>query len=602
MVLITFTQRAEKHLTPQIKDEIRHAFTTNESVLSDILDGLKPVNFRDVESPLIVPKTALLRKNTILNVRTGPSTSSKRRVTLLKAERTAERVSEDLKRKKQVMSSSAMRQPRHIFSGPRPPPPVWPQPIDFSPQPAPVSPSSSIQWTRSQDESNFLLPNEYLDLLLEPVADVFNQLRHSITGPLEYHAFKLDECEWPSFERVSSTQFSLTLQVISAACIQGTLPGWWIDSPDPGYEFLLPEGPVQNPDAPMLSDDELLATHHRHSDFDIPMLFRNKAKALQYFRWHDHIRRRHSKLVAKPNDVLQAVSNAFDPLPLRPLYQFDSSELPGDTVKHITETQRPSALQASGILERFMHSKSFLVEIQDIISAGSDRGVCTVYRCKIISIDNQPVALSPSLSLKLFDDRFQVFHEKTQERVEETDQEDLSDWFGPLIMTETLITNEILAYNKLITLKQTFLAFAMMSKQSTLSRRVSWFIVVKILSRVNNWYSRYCMFFKKELPFQETLNIYPMPFNTILKIGERTREEEALSMKLAHSLGLPVPKVLLYADSPDSEEGAIWMTRVPGELLSQVWDDLSDSKRSTIVESGRITSMSPSPAGVQKSS
>ncbi|KAG6877837.1 hypothetical protein C0992_009162 [Termitomyces sp. T32_za158] len=44
--------------------------------------------------------------------------------------------------------------------------------------------------------SQNLLPNEYLDLLLEPLADVFNQLRHPIQRPLKYNAFKLDECEW----------------------------------------------------------------------------------------------------------------------------------------------------------------------------------------------------------------------------------------------------------------------------------------------------------------------------------------------------------------------------------------------------------------------
>ncbi|KAG6885499.1 hypothetical protein C0992_005113 [Termitomyces sp. T32_za158] len=87
-----------------------------------------------------------------------------------------------------------------------------------------------------------------------------------------------------------------------------------------------------------------------------------------------------------------------------------------------------------------------------------------------------------------------------------------------------------------------------------------------------------------ELPFQETLNIYPMPFNTVLKIGDRTRDEEALSMKLAHSLGLPVPRVLFYASCPDSGEGAIWMTRIPGQLLSQAWQNLSDSEQSTIMD------------------
>ncbi|KAG6884143.1 hypothetical protein C0993_000954 [Termitomyces sp. T159_Od127] len=199
----------------------------------------------------------------------------------------------------------------------------------------------------------------------------------------------------------------------------------------------------------MSSDDDVLATHHRHSDFDIPTLLRDKARALQYLRWHDHIQRRYSKLAAKPKDVLKAVPNALDPISLRPLYPFNIPELPPDTIKHITETQRPSPLQASRLRERFIRSKFFLVEIQDIISAGSERGICTVYRCKIISIDNRLVTSSPNLCLKLFDDRFQVFHENTQEEVTEVKEEDFSCWLRPLITTESLITNEILAYNKL---------------------------------------------------------------------------------------------------------------------------------------------------------
>ncbi|KAG6875853.1 hypothetical protein C0992_002087 [Termitomyces sp. T32_za158] len=46
MVLVTFTYRAQQRLAPQIVDRIRHAFTSNEGVLSKILAGLKPVNFR----------------------------------------------------------------------------------------------------------------------------------------------------------------------------------------------------------------------------------------------------------------------------------------------------------------------------------------------------------------------------------------------------------------------------------------------------------------------------------------------------------------------------------------------------------------------------
>ncbi|KAG6896763.1 hypothetical protein C0992_006277, partial [Termitomyces sp. T32_za158] len=46
MVLVTFSYRAQQKLTPLITDVIRRAFTSNESVLSNVLAGLKPVSFR----------------------------------------------------------------------------------------------------------------------------------------------------------------------------------------------------------------------------------------------------------------------------------------------------------------------------------------------------------------------------------------------------------------------------------------------------------------------------------------------------------------------------------------------------------------------------
>ena len=86
-----------------------------------------------------------------------------------------------------------------------------------------------------------------------------------------------DHCPQPTFERVSTTQFSLTLQIITAACIHGTCPlGFWIAGPDRDFCFDLPKGPPQNPDGVMLSDDQVNAIHQRLSDFDIPTLLRNK--------------------------------------------------------------------------------------------------------------------------------------------------------------------------------------------------------------------------------------------------------------------------------------------------------------------------------------
>ncbi|KAG6901382.1 hypothetical protein C0995_012646 [Termitomyces sp. Mi166 len=261
----------------------------------------------------------------------------------------------------------------------------------------------------------------------------------------------------PSFEIVSTTQFSLALQVVSAACMHRTLPlGSWIQSPDSdiGYKSNLRvlEGPPQDPNRPLLTDDEVLATHQRHSDFDMVTLVRDPSRALQFFRWHDQIQHRYSKVVIRPNDVLDAVTNtlSFMHPPLRPIYPFDARELPADTITHLKETQRQSPLKTAGLMESFMHSKSFTVKILDVVAEGSTFGICTVYRCQITSIDGHSVSMSPSLCLKLFDDRFQGFQYRMEEEVDELIAGNLHWWFDQVLMAETLVTNETLAYDKLL--------------------------------------------------------------------------------------------------------------------------------------------------------
>ncbi|KAH0581609.1 hypothetical protein H2248_011312 [Termitomyces sp. 'cryptogamus'] len=228
----------------------------------------------------------------------------------------------------------------------------------------------------------------------------------------------------PSYEKVSTTQFSLALQVISTACIYGTLPSdFWIQIPDPDIgmntNLVLPEGPPRDPDRPLLTDEEVFATHKHQSDFDIATLVRDQTRALQFFRWQDHIQRRFSKIVA-PNDTLNAVANTLNFMrpPLQPIYSFDASELPADTIVHLKETQRQSPLKAAGLMEYFMLSKSFFtVKILDVIAEVSQSGICTVYRCHITSIDGCSMTPSPSLCLKLFDDRFQRFRDQIEEKL-----------------------------------------------------------------------------------------------------------------------------------------------------------------------------------------
>jgi len=46
-------------------------------------------------------------------------------------------------------------------------------------------------------------------------------------------------------------------------------------------------------------------------------------------------------------------------------------------------------------------------KIQNIVAKGTARGICTIYRSQITSIDDTPVLSPPSLCRMLFDNRFE---------------------------------------------------------------------------------------------------------------------------------------------------------------------------------------------------
>ena len=66
------------------------------------------------------------------------------------------------------------------------------------------------------------------------------------------------------------------------------MAGIFIDLPQPDMEIdAVPQGPAQDPQKPPLRNEEVFATHHRHSDFDMAALVRDRTRALQFFRWHE---------------------------------------------------------------------------------------------------------------------------------------------------------------------------------------------------------------------------------------------------------------------------------------------------------------------------
>ncbi|TFK31446.1 hypothetical protein BDQ12DRAFT_729555 [Crucibulum laeve] len=61
----------------------------------------------------------------------------------------------------------------------------------------------------------------------------------------------------PVLERISTTQPSLALRAISAACLNDALRfGPYINVPSPDVEVGIPEGPPQDPNQPLLADEQ----------------------------------------------------------------------------------------------------------------------------------------------------------------------------------------------------------------------------------------------------------------------------------------------------------------------------------------------------------
>ncbi|KAI0339221.1 hypothetical protein BDW22DRAFT_611067 [Trametopsis cervina] len=285
------------------------------------------------------------------------------------------------------------------------------------------------------------------------------------------------------YGRVHTPQPGLAIRVLAAACTwKAVCDEPFIDQPQLDLEadpdLVLPCGPPIDPNQPLTPDEEIFATHHRHSDFDFPTLVRDPERALQFFRWNAHNREHLSKVVAHPGDVITAATHDIVTIPgdLQPLYPFDHSDLPDETVAHIEATRRVSPLASAGVDGVLAKSKSFTLKVQSIIAEGSPRGICTVYRCQLTSIDACEMASPVSVCLKLFDDRFQqlyddhdpeedesmkkplpiYFDAQVQELHYPADREGdgrvdppLHRYFDAVVLADTEVLNEVAAYDKL---------------------------------------------------------------------------------------------------------------------------------------------------------
>ncbi|KAH9482256.1 hypothetical protein JR316_0004354 [Psilocybe cubensis] len=254
------------------------------------------------------------------------------------------------------------------------------------------------------------------------------------------------------FIKVETSHIPAALRTLAAACLLDALPPFgFMNGPDLdagiwNENFILPMGPPQNPDQPLHSDEHLIATCNRNSDFDLATLLRDRNRALQFFRWNKHALQRKSELVTRAKDILHGTTNQrFNPamqVP-SPLYPFDPSEMPSDTKNHLQMIYCVSPLAQGGLDKALAQSKSFALQIDGVLEEGERVGFCSVYRCRLTSIDGHPVSSSPLLCLKLFDDRFQDLHHLI-------DYEDpFPLWFGLISIAEDCTDNETIVYNKL---------------------------------------------------------------------------------------------------------------------------------------------------------
>lgn len=196
------------------------------------------------------------------------------------------------------------------------------------------------------------------------------------------------------------------LRIIIAAYLHIALPrDMYIHHPlaNNGYD-LVPEGPPIDPCTPMQTDEEVFASHRRHSDFDSHTITRDPARGLQFFRWKENIKKNFSHIFASPGDVLVGLTNGFirRNQVLSPYHPVE--KLPLETMDHIRSVRRPCPMRH--LLDSLLSSDTFTLRLLDDMTPSKDGRLCRTYKCDIRSIGGETEDASPVLCLKLFDDRF----------------------------------------------------------------------------------------------------------------------------------------------------------------------------------------------------
>ncbi|RYP93616.1 hypothetical protein DL770_000248 [Monosporascus sp. CRB-9-2] len=81
-----------------------------------------------------------------------------------------------------------------------------------------------------------------------------------------------------------------------------------------------------------------------------------------------------------------------------------------------------------------------------------------------------------------------------------------------------------------------------------------------------------------------------LPFGLVLNCSDGTSLDELRSMDATRRAGIPAPKVISYGEHPETPWApmSILMTRIAGYELSEVYDDLEETERESIVSELKI--------------
>ena len=211
-------------------------------------------------------------------------------------------------------------------------------------------------------------------------------------------------------------------------------------------DLRLPSGASNDPLISPKSDEEVFAAHHRHSDFDFYSLTHDRAQALQFFRWKEHIRNRLSPKFASSGDTLLGATWAFARLnyEMSPCFTMNEEDLLVETINHIRSVNRPCPM--ASMIRTFMSSSAFSIRLLKDLTSRFPGGRCRTYTCRIVSIEEQGVEnVSPILCVRLFDDRFLPMEPPNKELIETGPQ----SWWRHFATAEGHVRNEDAAYQKL---------------------------------------------------------------------------------------------------------------------------------------------------------